>query len=221
VTYHDNLSSTKHVYDHSAEDYAAAVGTTVTPDFETPLDRAMLSAFALQVNESGGGRVADIGCGVGRATSYLADQGLDILGVDVSPQMVAVALAAHPDLEFEVGSLMALPFEAESLAGAVLWYSIIHTPPPDLPGVWRELARVLAVPGNVLLAFQAGGNDEVVQADAHGTGVTLRHYRHLLEDVATSLNESGFEVQARWWREPELEHETTPQAGLLARLATN
>ena len=74
---------------------APPVGTTVTPEFETPLDRSMLSAFALQVNESGGGRVADIGCGVGRATSYLADQDLDIMGVDLSPGMVAVARAAR------------------------------------------------------------------------------------------------------------------------------
>ena len=221
MTDRDHLLLTRQVYDQSAADYAAAVGTAVTPEFETPLDRSVLSAFALQVNESGGGRVADIGCGVGRATSYLADQDLDIVGVDLSPGMVAVARAAHSSLQFEVGSITALPFEAESVAGAVLWYSIVHTPPAGLPDVWRELARVLATPGNVLIAFQAGQNDEVVQADAHGTGATLRHYRHSLDDVATSLNEAGFEARARWWREPELVHETTPQAGLFARLATN
>lgn len=217
----DRLTSTKHVYDQSAEDYASAVGTAVTPDFETPLDRAVLSGFALQVIESGGGRVADIGCGVGRATAYLTDQKLNISGVDLSEGMVAVARTAHPNLRFETGSLTALPFDPQSLAGAVLWYSIIHTPLIDLPQVWRELARVLAAPGNVLIAFLAGQNEELVQTDAHGTDATLRHYRHSVDDVATSLSESGFDVRARWWREAELDHETTPQAGIFARLAGN
>lgn len=105
----DHLASTQHVYDQSAADYAAAVGTTVSAHFETPLDRAMLNGFALLVNESGGGRVTDVGCGVGRATSYLAGQGLDIVGVDLSPGMVAVARSAHPALIFETGSLTAPP----------------------------------------------------------------------------------------------------------------
>ncbi len=215
----DHLASTRHVYDKSAADYAEAVGTTVSPAFETPIDRGVLGAFVRQVEESGGGPVADVGCGVGRVTAYLADRNLDIRGVDLSPGMVEVARSAHPDLRFEVGSLTALPFDRESLSGAVLWYSIIHTALPDLPQVWHELRRVLASPGHLLVAFQAGGNDKEVQPNAHGTGSTLRHYRHMLEDVAASLGEAGFDVRARWWREAELAHETTPQAGIFARLA--
>jgi ubiquinone/menaquinone biosynthesis C-methylase UbiE len=217
----DHLASIRHVYDRTAADYAAAVGTAISAEFETPLDRAMLSGFALQMHESGGGRVVDVGCGVGRVTAYLADRNVDVSGVDLAPGMVAVARTAHPTLHFETGSLTDLPFDTRSLAGAVLWYSIIHTSRTELPDVWEELARVLAAPGNVLIAFQAGQNDELVRSDAHGTGATLRHYRHHLDDVATSLGDAGFDVTARWWREPELDHETTPQAGLLAHLAAS
>lgn len=54
--------------------------------------------------------------------------------------------------------------EPLSVSAAVLWYSIIHTPPTLLSEVWIELARVLRPNAPVLLAFQAGDN-EVVRRD--------------------------------------------------------
>lgn len=39
------------------------------------------------------GRVLDIGCGAGRHAIYLQEQGLDVLGIDVSPMAIQVAKA--------------------------------------------------------------------------------------------------------------------------------
>ena len=54
------------------------------------------------------------------------------------------------------------------LAGAVCWYSIIHTPPDQLAEAFGELARVLIPGGYLLLGFQAEG-EPVHRADAQGT----------------------------------------------------
>jgi ubiquinone/menaquinone biosynthesis C-methylase UbiE len=213
----DHVASTRSVYDQTAAQYAMLVGTTVSAEIETPIDRAVLDAFAEEAIGRGG-QTVDIGCGVGRVTAYLADRGVDICGVDISSGMISQARSAHPGLRFDVGSSSELPFEGQSLTGAVLWYSIIHTPLAELPAVWRELARVLIAPGHVLIAFQEGRNDEVIRPEAHGSTSTLTNYRHSLDDVATSLGVGGFRVRARWWREAESAHETTPHAGLLARL---
>lgn len=80
-----------------------------------------------------------------------------------------------------------------------------------------KLTRVLAATGAVLVGFQAGQNDRVEVLDAYGSETTLTLHRHSVDDVAQSLNASGFDVRARIWREAELAHETTPQAFLLAR----
>jgi len=45
----DHLASTRAVYDHSAAQYVAGVGTAVSAKFEAPLDRAVLDAFAESV----------------------------------------------------------------------------------------------------------------------------------------------------------------------------
>ena len=108
-----------------------------------PLDRAVLAAFAEHVRGSGGGLVADLGCGEGRIGAHLAGPGLDMLGIDLSPALTRIARATHPGLRFAVGSMHALPLRDGALAGAVSWYSVIHAAPGDLPAYFAEFARVL------------------------------------------------------------------------------
>ena len=210
----DHVASTRAVYDFSAAEYASAVGTTVTAAFERPLDRAVLDTFADDCAAIDHGHVLDIGCGVGRVTSYLHSRGLNVSGIDLSPEMIAVARRAHPHLRFDVASMTALPSDDGSLAATVLWYSIIHTPLVTLPDVWAELARVLAPDGRVLIGFQAGENDTVQRDNAYGSSTTMTWYRHRIEDVVRGVERAGFAVQTRIWRTAELAHETTPQAFL-------
>jgi SAM-dependent methyltransferase len=121
-----------------------------------PLERAVWTAFADSVR--GRGPVADLGCGPGHLTAHLRSLGLDAFGVDLSPAMISLARAAHPDLRFEVGSMAALDLPDASLAGILSWYSLIHTPPAEVPGYFAEFARMSASGGHVLLGcFESGG----------------------------------------------------------------
>ena len=51
------------------------------------------------------GRVIDVGCGPGHLTAHLRSLGLDAAGIDPVPEFIEHARVAHPDAEFEVGSL--------------------------------------------------------------------------------------------------------------------
>jgi hypothetical protein len=68
-----------------------------------------------------------------------------------------------------------------------------------------------------LLAFQAGTGEPAHRADAYGTKLPLTSFRHGLDDVEHRLEEVGLKVHATALREPELNHETTPQAFVIAR----
>ena len=179
-----------------------------------PWDRSVLATFAELVDSDGGGVVADLGCGPGRITAHLSDLGLDVFGVDLSPGMITVARASHPGLRFVVGTITDLPIADASLAGAVAWYSIIHTPPEHLPIVFAEFARVLAPGGRLLMAFQAG--DERRHLDtAYGHSISLDAWRLSPEKMASLLNEAGLPVDARLVRQPD-EREKVPQAFIVA-----
>ncbi|WP_395295931.1 class I SAM-dependent DNA methyltransferase [Kitasatospora hibisci] len=206
------LSETRAFYDAIAVDYAARFRDVSADD---PLDRAMLAAFADLVRADGGGPVAELGCGTGRVTAHLHRLGLDVLGIDLSPGMLATARAEYPELRFEVGSLLDLPLGDAVLAGAVAWYSIIHTPRERLPEVFAELHRVLAPGGHLLLAFQVGDGPLRIE-QPFGIPVALDFRRRRPELVAELAAGAGLEVTTRLVRERGRE-ETAPQAVLLAR----
>jgi SAM-dependent methyltransferase len=52
-----------------------------------------------------GGTVVDLGCGSGILARVVADAGYDVVGVDLSPAMVALARAEAPGASFAVGSI--------------------------------------------------------------------------------------------------------------------
>jgi SAM-dependent methyltransferase len=207
-----HLETTRASYDVVAADYAELLKAELAAN---PFDRTMLDLFAELVLGAGGGPVADLGCGPGRVTTYLAGLGLDAFGVDLSPSMVEVARTTYPELRFEVGTMMALELEDGFLAGALAWYSAVHAPPVDLPRIFAECARVLAPGGYFLHAFKVG-NDSIHLDHAYGHPLSLDVYRYPPDEVAGVLADVGFAEVARFTRAP-ISYEKTPQAYLLCR----
>ena len=90
-----HLTTTRDVYNHSADQYAARIGTTISPDIEAPIDRAALAAF-VEIVSTDPGPVADIGCGPGRVAAYLLAAGVETVGTDMSESMLDVARRVWP-----------------------------------------------------------------------------------------------------------------------------
>jgi SAM-dependent methyltransferase len=206
------LRAARAYYDASAVDYAARFLDDLD---RKPLERALLAVFAESVRADGGGPVLEVGSGPGRITGYLAGLGLDVSGVDLSPRMVDVARTAHPDLRFDVGSMTALDRADGSLTGLVAWYSTIHIPDPQLPGVLAEFHRVLAPGGHALLAFQIGDEPRRF-ADPFGHDVSLDFHRRAPALMTELLRIAGLVVHTSTVCEPE-DFQTTQQSYLLAR----
>lgn len=207
---------TRDAYDAVAADYARLL-----PDLsaETPLDLAVLDAFAAAARAGDGGPVADVGCGSGRVAAHLADAGLAVLGLDLSAGMLQQARAARPDLPWAVAHAGALPLRDASLAGLLAWYSLINLRTELLPAVCAGFGRVLRPGAPVLLAFQSGGGEQVDRPTSYGHPVPLTYHRHAVEDVVQALTSSGLVLHTSVVREPSQAHETTAQALLLARRA--
>lgn len=201
-------------YDATAAVYAAAIGTEISDAIEAPLDHAMLRAFDELV--AADGLVADIGCGPGRVAAWMAGRGRQVIGIDPSAGMLAVAATAHPGLEFRLGDLTDLPLHDASLAGAVCWYSIIHTQPDELAAAFAELARVLAPGAPLLIAFQAGRGEVVHRSTVQDIPVSMTNHRHDPELVIEQLEAAAFHVRTRARRVEAGAHESTPQAFLIA-----
>lgn len=207
--------TTRAAYDQLAADYAA-----MFPDLgaEAPEDRALIDTFADQVR--GRGPALDAGCGTGRVAAHLRSLGIPTVAVDLSLGMLAEAHRRHPQLPIAACTLLRLPVRAGGAGGVLAWYSVIHTPPADLPLVIAELARALAPGGPLLLGFQCGQGERVDRTGAFGHPARRVAYRHQVDRIEQLLGRYDVEVARTVVRDPVAAHETTQQAFLLGSRRT-
>jgi SAM-dependent methyltransferase len=183
-------------YDSAAEAYAEHLATELTGK---PLDRHLLNRFAEETR--GRGLVADLGCGPGHVARYLADQGVTVAGIDLSPEMIRVAQRLNPGLDLQVGDMKRLSMPDASLVGVVAFYAIVHFDAAELGEVFSEVRRVLAPGGLALLAFHIG--DQVVHVeDLYGSPVSLDFRFHEPHTVVGALRSAHLKVIEQIEREP-------------------
>jgi ubiquinone/menaquinone biosynthesis C-methylase UbiE len=115
--------------------------------------------------------------------------------------MVAVAQSLNPDLEFRVEDMRQLHASDASLAGVLLFYSIVHFDVTELPSVFREVRRVLMPGGLALVSFHIG--EQVVHRDElFGSPVSLDFRCYTPEDVVKALRSANLSVIEQVHREP-------------------
>jgi SAM-dependent methyltransferase len=211
-----HLTATRAGYDAMAEQYAEVFRAALD---EAPLDRALLTGFAELVRrDHSDPEVLEVGSGPGKVAAYLHKLGMTVRGIDLSPAMVELARREHPEVGFEVGEMGALDVADASLAGVVAWYSLIHVPASQRPGVIGGFHRVLRPGGYVLLAFQVG-DDTLHLDEAFGYEVSLDFHRLQPDAVVALLDDAGFDVTARLVRAPDSSSPAAkiPQGFVIAR----
>jgi SAM-dependent methyltransferase len=206
----EHQDETRAAYDGVVELYASLFADGLETE---PFARAMVGAFAELVRGTGNRRAADVGCGPGHVTALLHGHGLDAFGLDLSPAMVDHARRAHPALRFDEARMEALPVEDGALGGVLARYSMIHTPPGELPALLAEQVRVLAPEGLFLASFFATDGPEPVRFDHKVTPA----YSWPVDRFAELLTGAGLVTVARLVHDPASERGFL-DAHLLARL---
>ncbi|GAA3322348.1 MULTISPECIES: class I SAM-dependent methyltransferase [Paeniglutamicibacter] len=174
-------SQVQQAYAARASEYTTILGAI--DDMHEP-DRNRIEHWAQQIS----GRIIDAGCGPGHWTDFLHKRGADISGIDLVPEFIESARLRFPDVPFQVSSLRALDEADGSLNGVLVWYSLIHLPPADLPPVLCELARVLSPQGHLLVGFFDG---EAAEPFDHTVAPA---YYWSVAQMCSLLHDAGFDV---------------------------
>jgi SAM-dependent methyltransferase len=187
----------------------------------------------LQLLPSPGRRTVDVGCGEGRLTRHLKELGHRVLGIDVSPSLVAAAREADRSMDIRLADAATLPLEDASADLAVAFMSL-HDIDAMAPAV-REIGRVLEPGGRLCFAIvhpiNSAGQFERESADApfvikgdylhafpyadaaerDGLTMTFHSQHRPLQAYFSALEEAGFLVELL--REPGIpEHALLSEA---------
>ena len=160
-------------------------------DLEQPVVRAIL-------DELPPGVALDAACGTGRHAAYLQDLGHRVVGVDSSPDMLAVARDKLPDVDFHQADLTSLPLADDEVDLVVCGLALMHV--GDLAPVLAEFARVLKPRGHLVVSDARGLLGDlpipVIRTGSDGRpGYLPQHIRRTSEYLGVALS-LGFEVRS-------------------------
>jgi demethylmenaquinone methyltransferase / 2-methoxy-6-polyprenyl-1,4-benzoquinol methylase len=153
-------------------------------------------------------RVLDVATGTGAVALELVQNRCKVVGVDQSPEMLAVARGRLPEVEFVQARAEALPFEDSSFDALTVTYLLRYV---DDPGAtMSKLARVVR-PGGVVASLEFGIPPQTVARRAWEvyTGVGLPLLGRLLApawgEVGRFLRGSILDFYERYPLERQLE----------------
>jgi SAM-dependent methyltransferase len=156
------------------------------------------------------GRALDAACGTGRHTARLVELGHDVLGVDLTPEMLQRARVNVPSARFVTADLVSIPAPDQEFDLVVCGLALAHM--ADLDAAVGELARVLRPSGQMIVSvlhpFQAhlGWHARFTAAD--GRRHFVREHPHGYEDWLRAFRLAG--LDPRDCREPALGADQLP-----------
>lgn len=116
-------------------------------EIEGPVVREILDGLPAGV-------ALDAACGTGRHSAYLASLGHRVIGVETSPQMLALARNRVPTGEFYEADLHGVPLDDDSVDLVVCGLAVMHV--PDLARAMAEFTRVLRPNGHLVISDSRG-----------------------------------------------------------------
>ncbi len=184
-------------YDRTAKNYADKF---IHELGHKHFDQLLLNAFTAEnLNR---GKCIDLGCGPGQTTKYLADCGWkELLGTDLSPEMVKVAKSLNPQLQFETADMLRLQYPRNTFGAAIAFYSIVHFNESQLGIAFSEIKRVLKDDAHFLFSFHIG--DTMLHRDEFlEHPVNIDFYFFEPKRINELLTATGFDIIDSMEREP-------------------
>ncbi|WP_394841720.1 methyltransferase domain-containing protein [Pendulispora brunnea] len=146
-----------------------------------------------------GERVLDVGCGTGDHVAELRARGVDAVGVDASPDMIARARAKYTDADLRVADARSLGFEGEF--DAVVSNAALHWV-HEADAAAQSIAAALKAGGRFVAELGGAGNVAILVAGVQASRAHIGlppapspWYFPSVAQYAAVLEHAGLEVR--------------------------
>lgn len=142
---------------------------------------------------SPGARVLDVGCGTGVPTAgMMVESGLDVIGIDVSAEMLRLARSNVPTARFVAMDVMELDSTLGDFDAAVAFFSLLMLRRADIPGVIRRIRGLIRPDGYFAVGMVEADLD---YAPLTFLGAEVRATGYPRPDLEALLVAAGLEVR--------------------------
>jgi ubiquinone/menaquinone biosynthesis C-methylase UbiE len=142
---------------------------------------------------SPGARVLDLGCGTGvPSAGMMVESGMDVVGIDVSVEMLKLARRNVPGARFVAMDMLELDSSLGDFDAAVAFFSLLMLRRADIPAVLRRL-RAVVRPGGVVALGMVEGDLDYAPIQFLGADMSVTAYPRA--DLAAMLAAEGLEIR--------------------------
>lgn len=163
-----------------------------------------------------GATILDLGCGPGRDAAYFVSKNYRVIGIDISPQMIALAKKSVPQASFIISDIESLNLKNNSVDAIWASASLLHVSKQAMPGVLDSLYRTLK-PGGILYVSMKKGSGEEITADPRYGGVEKFWNYTTEEELANLLTHHGFQILQQNTHAKSTSYQTHPWISILSK----
>jgi 2-polyprenyl-3-methyl-5-hydroxy-6-metoxy-1,4-benzoquinol methylase len=151
--------------------------------------------FICQNISKNGAKLLEIGCGPGNISKQLLSErpDFDIYGIDIAPNMIALAKINNPTAHFEVMDCRAIDTLQTKFDGIIAGFCLPYLSEEDSEKLLADAAALLTENGLLYISF-VEGTPEASGFIAGSSGDRVYFYYHHLDTLKEQLLRNNFEL---------------------------
>ena len=148
-------------------------------------------------------KILDVGCGVGVDAGFMVAEGFEIIGIDLSKEMLNIARQKFPQIDFRQQNMIEIDFPQNSFNGILASFSLIHIAKKDIPPLLKKFHNLLKKTGVIYIALQGVKSEEIFV-----NGPFNRDEKFFLnvlsfDEIKNLLIDAGFSIFKKYERAPK------------------
>ena len=165
-------------------------------------------------------RVLELACGPGQVTHHLLQKrpDLEIIGVDLAPNMIRLAKDLNPGVDYRVMDVREVGTLGTSFDAVFAGFCLPYLPLTDVEELLRDLGTMLHPGGLLYLSLTTGADDALIRQTSPNASGAVYLYHHPLPAILQQLQTLGFGLLESATMEHEHHQKTLQDVYLLARL---
>jgi cyclopropane fatty-acyl-phospholipid synthase-like methyltransferase len=143
-----------------------------------------------------GSNLLDIGCGTGRDSLILSNEGFDIIAIDLSEEMLKIAKEIAPKVTFLKMDIRNMSFKKRSFDCIWSLAALLHIPKENIENVFCRISEIIKISGLFVFSLKLGEGEKYVEnkGDNNLDGARRFFAYYSEEELKEILKKFKFEV---------------------------